>query len=236
VTPEPEQLVENLLRLEDVLAGTTDTESREHLLAVREFLSKLAGPTLRPAEVARLLGVSRPALKRWLDGGEISSVTTPQGRREVPLTEVIDLVRSAREEKEAGAGRPLAQVMRERQRRAEEAIDLQRLVPRRQPRTHRVPELHSLAYHRLVAERLSPKLVDDARQRLNRWRDEGRIDPRWAERWEAILTLPLPDIARRISSDGPRARELRQTSPFAGALNEHERRLLGRAVEERASA
>jgi hypothetical protein len=46
--------------------------------------------------------------------------------------------------------------------------------------------------------------------------------------------MPLPEVAKAISSDTARARELRQTSPFAGALTEQERRRLVQAVEERA--
>ena len=51
----------------------------------------------------------------------------------------------------------------------------------------------------------------------------------------ASFTPRKPGIAKAISADTPRARELRQTSPFAGALNEHERKLLVEAVERRAS-
>jgi len=51
-----------------------------------------------------------------------------------------------------------------------------------------------------------------------------------------VLALPLPRIAKTISADTKRARELRQTSPFAGVLTEQERRRLLRAVEERVLA
>ena len=55
----------------------------------------------------------------------------------------------------------------------------------------------------------------------------------WAMEWGRILEMPIYRIAKTISSDTPRARELRQTSPFAGVLSEQERRELGRAVENR---
>jgi hypothetical protein len=42
-------------------------------------------------------------------------------------------------------------------------------------------------------------------------------------------------IADAISADSPRARELRQSSPLAGALTEQERQLLVKAVEDRAA-
>jgi hypothetical protein len=95
--------------------------------------------------------------------------------------------------------------------------------------------LQSLAYHRLVAERLDDRILGDARQRLRRWRRDGRIDPRWAEEWDRILSMPLLGIAKAISADSPKARELRQSSPFAGVLTPQERQRLVRAVEDRAA-
>jgi len=208
---------------------------RDEIASVREFLESIVGPTVRPAEAARLLGISHPAIKRWIDNGEISSVTTPQGRREVPLSELIELLEEVEEVRSERGGRPLARVIRERRRRSAEAIDIDRLLPRRRPRRHRTAELHSLAYHRLIAERLDDRVVDDALRRLRRWRQEGRIDARWANEWERILAMPLGQIAKTISGDSTRAGELRQTSPFAGVLTEQERRRLVRAVEDRAS-
>jgi hypothetical protein len=98
-----------------------------------------------------------------------------------------------------------------------------------------VPGLHALAYHRVVANRLDEMLVRDARRRLERWEKEGRIDPRWAREWEQILALPLPRVAKAITSDSERGRALRQSSPFAGSLTEHERRRIVQAVEQHAA-
>jgi hypothetical protein len=79
-------------------------------------------------------------------------------------------------------------------------------------------------------------MVDLARRRLHRWRLAGRIHSDWADEWDRVLAMPLSRVRRVIAADSPRGRELRQTSPFAGALTEHERRLLHHKVEERASA
>lgn len=225
------EAIENILRLRRA-ERLADEPLRAEIASAREFLQSLVGPTVRPAEAARLLGLSQPALNRWIDKGEVSAVTTPKGRREIPLSELVELFEEVKEMRERRGSRPLAAVIRERRRRSSEAIDLDRLLPRRRPRSHRTAELHALAYHRLVAERLDELLVDEARRRLRRWRENGRIHPRWAEEWERILAMPLSRIAKAISADTQRARELRQTSPFAGALTEQERRLLLRAVEE----
>lgn len=178
--------------------------------------------------------MTQTALDRWIAKGDLAVVTTPRGRREVPLTELVEL-RLEMEELDHSA-RPLAQVMRERERNAKERIDLERLLPPKRPRTHRTAELQSLAYHRLVAERLDDAGVAKARRLLRKWRASGRMHPHWADEWERVLRMPLPRIRKAIAADSVRARELRQTSPFAGLLTEHERRRLRDAVEDRARA
>ena len=233
--PDIREAVESILRLRRV-AQDVDPGMRAEIMPVVELLEDVAGQTVRPADAARLLGISQPALKRWLDSGEISAVTTPRGRREIPLSELLDLLEEVDQARDKVGGRPLALVIRERTRRAEESVDLDRLIPRQRRRTHRTAELQGLAYHRLIAERLDDNAVDQARRRLLRWRRAGRIHPNWSDEWERILAKPLPEIKRAISADTTRARELRQTSPFAGMLTEQERRRLVKAVEERTSA
>lgn len=209
-------------------------ELRTELAGVLEFLEETLGPTVRPADAARALGVSRPAMKRWLDLGEIASVTTPSGRREVPVSELVGLLEELNAGQREPGKRALADLIRERQRRSEQSVDIDRLLPSTRARTHREAELQSLAYHRLVAERLNEQFVEEARRRLARWIRDERVDPRWAARWHGVLAGSVEQIADAISSDSKSARELRQSSPFAGALNEQERRRLVAAVEERA--
>ena len=229
------ETVEQILRLRRVEAAAP-AELRPDIVAVREFLQGSVGETVRPASAARLLGLSQTALNHWLDKGEIASVFTPNGRREIPRGELLDLVERAQRLGVVGSSRPLSLVLRQRRAEAEEAVDLDRLIPRRKERGHRSAELQALAYHRLVAERLDDALVNQARRRLSGWQESNRIHPRWAKKWDQILALPLPQIARAISADTPGGRELRQTSPFSGALNEHERQRLVEAVERRVMA
>ena len=89
---------------------------------------------------------------------------------------------------------------------------------------HRQSEIIALAYHRLVASRLDRLLVLDARRRLSRWAEQGRIAKRWSDEWERVLRLPHGEMRRAIAVDDERGRDLRQSSPFAGALSEPERR------------
>ena len=206
---------------------------RADIAVVRESLERSQG-SIRPADAARILGITPPSLIRWLDAGEIASVMTPDGHREIPVRELVSLVEDVERARREGSARPVSHVIKSRRRRAVETVDLDRLLPRRRPRGHRTAELQSLAYHRLVAERLDEEVVETARRTLDRWRAAGRIDERWAGEWERILAKPVAQIARAIAADSPRARELRQTSPFAGMLSEQERRRLVRSVEDRA--
>jgi hypothetical protein len=233
-TIDTRRAVDSIVRLRRTTRHS-DEETRRDVEPVLSYLEEIVGPTLNRAEAARLLGISHTALDRWIEKGDIAAVLTPSGRREVPLSQVVDLLEQLEERRHDGP-HALAGIMRARRREAAAIPDEDFLPPRRRrPRTHKTPELHALAYHRLVARRLDDSLVNDARKRLGQWKRSGRIDPGWAEAWERILAMPPARIARTISADSERGRALRQTSPFAGALNEHERRRVVRAVEERAA-
>jgi hypothetical protein len=72
--------------------------------------------------------------------------------------------------------------------------------------------------------------VDDARQLIGKWLAQGRIDSRYADAWQELLSEPLPVIRGAMSADTDQMRDLRQNSPFAGLLSEAERERVLRAV------
>jgi len=74
-------------------------------------------------------------------------------------------------------------------------------------------------------------MIDEALHRVWKWRDEGKLDRRYADEWEQVLELPVADIRRTLASDDARARDLRQNSPFAGMLSEPERRRILELVD-----
>jgi hypothetical protein len=167
------EAVHNILRLrrsERLASG----RARDEIAVVREFLEELVGPTVRPADAARLLQISQPSLNRWIDRDEISTVMTPGGRREIPLAELVRMLEDVERVRDEGESRPVSRVIKERGRRSADTIDIDRLLPRRGGRSHRTAELQSLAYHRLVAEQLDANIIGDARRRLDRWRRDGR--------------------------------------------------------------
>ncbi|HEY3541880.1 MAG TPA: hypothetical protein VGK79_04985 [Gaiellaceae bacterium] len=226
-----EDILDSIVRLV-AIEERAPQQMRAEIALVRERLEDDLGRTVRASEAARLLGVTRPALKRWIDKSEIATVLTPSGRREIPVSEVVTLLREVEAARSEGSERALAAVIRDRWRAAD-AVDIERLLPRRRGRTHRDVELQSLAYHRLVAERLTPDLLDRARMQLDRWERTGRIHRNWADAWHLELDKSIDDVRKLLRSDSGRARELRQTSPFVGLLTEQERRRLLEAVEMR---
>jgi len=228
VIADREQLIRNILRLRRAERASLLSED---IAAVRADLERAVGPTVSRALSARLLGLSQTALDRRIGQGDLPVVMTARGRREVPLSALVELVEEVEEQRRAAAGaRPVAAVIRHRRADAER-LDPHMMVLGDRPRTgHGSAEARSLAYHRAVAQRLDRATVEEARHRLRRWQREGRIDPRYAERWEQLLGGPLSTVRDVISEDSQKSRDLRQSSPFAGTLTTQERRRVLDAV------
>jgi hypothetical protein len=226
VVADRELLIRNLVRLRR--AEHTQPGSPE-LPAVRADLETLVGPSVPRALAARVLGVSRTALDRRIDRGDVPELITRDGRREVPVGALVELADAVEHTPTPPGAKSALGAVLDRQRREAEQIPADELLPARYLRdadrhAHRAAELRALAYHRAVARRLTPTLIADARKRLARWRAQGRIHPRYAAEWDRLLCSPPTRIARVIVADNQRGRDLRQNSPFAGALSEPERR------------
>lgn len=86
---------------------------------------------------------------------------------------------------------------------------------------HAVAEDASLALHNAVAQRIraDPSLVARAQRRVEDWLRHGTVAGVYAQAWREILALPPEEVARFLEDTGDRARQLRQTSPFAGVLD-----------------
>lgn len=200
----------------------------EEIASVTAFLERELGPTVSQRLAARFLGVSHAALGRWVGSGDIPLVYTASGRQELPVHELLRLHESSSAARAAGRRHVLEpQVVADRRAAARlEPGELLRdaMVATEGPGFgHRRGELRALAYHRVVARRLTRADVNAARQTLEQWRRTAKIDPVYAERWGAVLCRPLPAIRAVLGEDSPLARDLRQNSPFAGALSEAER-------------
>jgi hypothetical protein len=179
------------------------------------------------ALAARFLQVSHTAFNRWVAAGDVPTVISVRGRKEVPVDSLLDLQEKVNEERRTGRRRRhhLEPTMSAARSRA------QGMRPARGPEfdnggdeSHRRAELRSLAYHRALAPRLRRPMLDEAERKVHQWSEDGRIDQRYAREWLELLRRPMHEIRRVISADDARGRDLRQTSPLAGLLSEPERR------------
>jgi hypothetical protein len=203
----------------------------QDLAAVRMLLEDELGETMSRRMAARLLGVDHKALDRWVRSGDLPLVYTPSGRHEVPVANVLELYEAVAESRATGTRtrHHIEPSVAEGRRRAE-LLRPRDLVGAGDERSYGRAERRGLAYHRALAKRLSRPMVDEALRTLWKWRDQGRIDARYATRWEAMLGLPLTEVKRIIGEDSQRGRDLRQNSPFAGMLSEAERRRINDEV------
>jgi hypothetical protein len=218
------QLFENVVRLRR--AGR-ELPQNPDIAAVRAAMEAQLGDTVSQRLAASLLGVSHTALGRWVKAGDLPVVETDSGRIEVPVAALLDLHEAVEAERRRGerTRHVLEPAMREaRERASRMAVDDVTFGETATADPHRRAELRSLAYHRALAGRLRRPMVDEARYVVGKWRDEHKIDERYATRWDEVLARPTAEIAKAIAEDTPEASDLRQNSPFAGMLSEPERR------------
>jgi hypothetical protein len=227
VVDRREELFENIARLR---RASRDLPGNRDIAAVRAALEQELGATVSRRFAARVLGVSHTALDRWIKAGDLPVVYSVKGRVEVPVPALLDLYETVEADRESGASRyPLTPAMT-RQRDAARRLQLGYPSSRGNRDAHERNQARSLAYHRAVARRLRRPMVEEARHVLFRWRDQGRIDSRYADRWETLLNKPLPEIRRALVDESPEGDDLRQSSPFPGTLSEPERRRIIREV------
>jgi hypothetical protein len=100
---------------------------------------------------------------------------------------------------------------------------------------HRLAEERSVAYHSVIAERLQqqPEVLASARRRVQTWLTSGAEAPFYARKWAEILAGDISSIATFLTERSELAVELRQSSPFAGALKPQERWKIWRETRER---
>lgn len=203
---------------------------------VREELEADLGGTVSRSLAADFVGVSHTALNRWIASGDVPVVQTAAGRKEVPIPMLCDLKFEIERERRSGRQRlhRLEPAMIEARKRAERfQPDPALLAELREGETdrHRLSELRSLAYHQALAPQLRRPMIGRARIKVDRWEDEGRLDPRHAAAWRELLDRPLDQIRAVIGTDDVRGRDLRQNSPLAGLISEPERRKILESVK-----
>ena len=86
----------------------------------------------------------------------------------------------------------------------------------------------SIALHKRVAEKLAadPGLLELARGNVRRWQASYEVPSPALAEWDKILEGSLEDIIALLVDRCENATRLRQSSPFAGALTETERKAI----------
>lgn len=227
VVDRKQELFENIVRLRR--AGRRLPGDRD-IAAVRVMLERDLGEAVSRRLAARVLGVSHTALDRWIKGGDLPVLYSSAGRVEVPVPALLDLYEAVETERTERPRRYALTGTMARQRDAAQRLRVDGLGNDGERSGHDRARARGLAYHRAVARRLRKPMVVEARHVLFRWRDQGRIDERYAERWKRLLDQPIAEIRRRLMDESPEADDLRQNSPFAGSLSEPERQRIVREV------
>lgn len=93
-------------------------------------------------------------------------------------------------------------------------------------RTHQEIDKRTLAMHRLVAERIreNPALFDKAKATLARWRKTVCVSSQpYLCEWELLMNQGIEACLAVAVEESEHATALRQSSPFAGLLTNHDR-------------
>jgi len=100
---------------------------------------------------------------------------------------------------------------------------------------HRLAEERSIGYHSVIAERLreNPQVLENARRRVDTWLASRPTPPFYARKWAEILAGDVSSIAAFLTDRSELAIELRQSTPFAGALTPQERWRIWRETRAR---
>lgn len=103
---------------------------------------------------------------------------------------------------------------------------------------HRLAEERSIAYHRVIAENLrhQPEILERARRRVETWLSSGFHVPFYARKWAEILAGDISSIATFLTQHSELAIELRQSTPFSGAITPQERWKIWHEVRDQFSS
>ena len=122
----------------------------------------------------------------------------------------------------------------EREQVSPQADTLERVLGAMQFELSAVPSLtfeerRSLVITTAVAAKLRENptaVLAKGRENIEKMRSIGPSEQRWVDVWESLLALGAGHVEALLISTDQFARDLRQSSPFAGVLTEEERREL----------
>lgn len=222
----------NLARLRRVQLLLPDNVD---LMDVRIHLEQELGGFVSQRVAARALGVCHTTVQRWASQGDLPTVITPTGKSAVPVGPLLRVMDSVDEVVRSGERKKhiVEPVIAEARQRATE---LQQHLELGDAGTdgidpHDAAQVRARDLHRAIAFRLDSAMVDEAKRTLYRFERLGQIHPTYASQWREVLGGDLESIKLAITADDLSARDLRQNSPFAGALSGPEREVVYQAQQ-----
>ena len=91
-------------------------------------------------------------------------------------------------------------------------------------------DARSLDLHDLVAKKitLKPELLEIAKSNIQQWRllhqdQSSKTEPYYLKEWEDIINQGVEKVCIFLRDNSEYAKEMRQSSPFAGILSDDER-------------
>jgi hypothetical protein len=102
-----ERAVEQVVALRQVADAVSDPRERRRLARVLRRLRREVGVGVPKRRAAAILGVSVPALQKWIDRGRLPVVRRPGGREEIDAEALLDLAEEVSRLREAGERRGL---------------------------------------------------------------------------------------------------------------------------------
>jgi hypothetical protein len=106
-------------------------------------------------------------------------------------------------------------------------------------KTHQEIDARSLAMHRLAVRKLreEPERFECIKENLRCWRPETSLRALpYLEAWEALARQGMEACLVLAVEESERADAMRQSSPFAGVLTDHERFAFLREWKEKHAA
>lgn len=211
------RLIEQIVRLRRAELSGAPSEVAD----VRDHLAALIGPAVDQALCCRMLGIGRGTLDRHVAACDIP-LTASGGIPFDELLRILLLLEDIGSDETARAA--LVRVLRGQRAAARERLPAGALeIPPAGATAQDEAERVDLVMHRAVALLLNDQMLADAECRLRRRHMAGTIDAHWAYEWQWTFSFPVEEIARLISADDARGRELRRRSPLAELLSHHER-------------
>ncbi|MFT4049355.1 MAG: hypothetical protein QM648_05885 [Solirubrobacterales bacterium] len=198
------------------------------LAAVVTSLESAIGPTISQRLAARVLGVSHVALSRWVRAGDLPLVINNKGREEFPTRLLVDLAIAVGDARDSNPRAHVLEPIMHMHRRRADSLRRRGLAAPSSPGSdpHDRAKAISLAYHGEIARNLTRGDADEALRNVWRLSGSGKMNERYAEKWEQLLGGSLIEIKSVLIERSSEADDLRQNSPFTGMLSEPERQAI----------